>query len=347
MKIGIITFHWATNYGAVLQTFATQIVLTRMGHNVEIINYEPKQFDNNLWTFLRYRKFMHLKSFIKSIYKEQKMKAFRSCYLNVTNRYYTLESLRNNCNDYDVLISGSDQVLNSSFLQFGEGGKSTAYFLDFGSDSTKKIYYAVSFGVTKYPKELSEVVRPITTKIDAISVRESTGTDIFRDMGRDDAIVVPDPTLLLANGDYIKAFKMNVEKRNDNYFIYMLHHKYSKIENKLPQNITVSSSEPIEEWIAAINQTKGLITNSFHGTVFAILSHTPFLVVLPTKENIGMNDRFFTMLGSLGLEKRVVSEAEFDISFLSQDINWDVVDKNMEKYRSVGLNFLKNIINKQ
>ena len=47
MKIGILTFHWPENYGAVLQAYALQSYLTDLGHDVEIINYRP--INHNLY----------------------------------------------------------------------------------------------------------------------------------------------------------------------------------------------------------------------------------------------------------------------------------------------------------
>ena len=64
MKIGILTFHWATNYGAVLQCYALQTYLESLGHDVRVINYKPKQYDFSLWRFFRYRLFLHPKSFV-------------------------------------------------------------------------------------------------------------------------------------------------------------------------------------------------------------------------------------------------------------------------------------------
>ncbi|EGJ72057.1 hypothetical protein Bcop_1869 [Bacteroides coprosuis DSM 18011] len=345
-KIGILTFHWATNYGAILQVFALQTVLQQMGCEVHIINYKPRQFDNNVWTFLRYRKFLNLRAFIHLLNKEHKMKIFRAKHLDTTPRYYTQRELRQKCEDFDVLISGSDQVLNPSFLQYGENGKSTAYYLDFGSNNTKRVCYAVSFGVTKYPNNLLEMVRPIVASIDAISVREETGQDLFIDMGRQDTIVVPDPTLLLPIDLYLKRFNITkTKKSNDNYFVYMLHGKLKHIKQNLPKNICISKSETIESWIRMIYSSKAVVTNSFHGVVFCILSHTPFLAVLSTKKNEGMNDRFFTMLTRLGLEERITTEAEFDVNLMNKTIDWIKVDVNIRNYRNIGITFLQENIN--
>lgn len=66
MKIGILTFHWATNYGAVLQCYALQSYLESMGHDVKVINYKPRQYDDNLYTFLRFRKFLNIKDYLNN-----------------------------------------------------------------------------------------------------------------------------------------------------------------------------------------------------------------------------------------------------------------------------------------
>lgn len=94
-------------------------------------------------------------------------------------------------------------MLNPSFLLNGEGRNvsSSAYFLDFYFSGTK-IGYAVSFGCTEYPKEALPVATKAIKNFNKIGVRESSGTDIVKSMGREDAVVMPDPTLLLAGKVY-------------------------------------------------------------------------------------------------------------------------------------------------
>lgn len=347
IKVGILTFHWATNYGAVLQAFALQTVIQQMGCKVNIINYKPRRYNINMWTFIRSRKFLSLRSFFYTLKKEYRMKEFRAKYLITTPRYFTQTELREKCKDFDVLISGSDQVLNVSFLQYGEGGESTAYYLDFGGKEVNRVYYGASFGATNYPKNLLKKVIPIVAHINAISVREMTGQKIFRDMGREDTVVVPDPTLLIPIDSYLEKFNIAKTKQFSNtYFVYMLRGKLKNIKQKLPQNICISKNETIEKWLSMIYTSKAVVTNSFHGVIFCVLSHTPFLVVLSTKKNEGMNDRFFTMLTKLGLEDRITTEFEFNINLMDRTIDWLKVDENIIKYKNTGITFLKNIINK-
>ena len=338
MKIGIITFHWATNYGAILQSFALQQTLQSMGHNVEIIDYKPKQYEPSLWQFLRYRQFLHLKSFLSNLKKERGMVQFRRQFLKCTQRYYSISQLRKCCIHYDLLISGSDQVMNPNFLQSGEKGGSTAYFLDFGKEETKRITYAMSFGTTKYPEPLILKVSSLIKRFNAMSVREITGKDIFSSMGWDNAVLVPDPTLLLKAEDYDKIIGLT-PIYSEETLVYMLHNRLSAIRELLPHGkIKIITSETIGEWIQAIRSSRYVITNSFHGMVFCLLYHIPFTIVLQSTRNEGMNDRFFTLLDRLGLEDRIMCEADY--REIPNAIDWENIDKQLDEIKQEGLEFL-------
>lgn len=341
MRIGIITFHWATNYGAVLQCYALQETLKSMGHNVFVINYKPSKYDNNPWTFFRMKKFRNIKKFTHDFQKECEIEKFRLKYLNRTNRFYSLKQLQESCNDFDAIISGSDQVLNETFLRGAERGGCTAYYLDFGSDSALRICYAVSFGTTKFPADLVAKVTPIVKKMNAVSCRENSGVDIFREMGLNNGVIVPDPTLLLNNTDYEKLLPAN--NKLDKPFVYLLHGRYSFMQSKLPSNATISASEGIEQWLLNIRNANIVITNSFHCAVFCIHFHVPFFVVLQTLENIGMNDRFYTLLEKLGLSDRMILETEYSITY-DKMIDWNAVDKALEEYRIIGRLFLEKVL---
>ncbi len=342
MKIGIITFHWATNYGAVLQSFALQKTLLEMGHDVEIINYKPKQYENSLWGFIRYRHFLHPKTYLNSIKKEKLMVEFRRRYLNCSKRYYSIKELKSDCDQYDVLISGSDQVMNPSFLTSGEKGGSTAYFLDFGRGNAIRLTYAVSFGTTKYPERLLPIATPLIKRFNVLSVRETSGIDILAVLGRDDAIVVPDPTMLLNYRQYDSALGLKPAIK-DGTLVYMLHNRLANIQSRLPQGkINTITSESIEKWIQAIKNSEYVITNSFHGMVFSILYHVPFTIVLKSTKNEGMNDRFYTLLNNLDLSDRIMFENSFCVD--DSAIDWIKVEKKLDVFRARGLTLLNNLM---
>lgn len=341
MKIGIMTFHWASNYGAILQCFALQKTLQIMGYDVQVIDYMPKRFELSLWRIIRFREFLHPKALICNIKKEKSLAIFRKKYLKCSNRYYSIKQLQAECNGFDVLISGSDQVMNSYFLTSGERGGSTAYFLDFGAITTKRLTYAVSFGTTQYPAHLLAKTIPLIKNFNALSVREYTGKGIMEAMGRN-AIVVPDPTLLLSSHEYDKFIGLKRTGKKS-ILVYMLHNRFPFIQDRLPQeDIWLIKSESMEEWLQGIKNSKYVITNSFHGTVFAILFHIPFTVVLKTSENVGMNDRFYTLLGRLALQNRIMTESDYSIEI--DEPNWIDVDKAISQIRKEGIDFLQHAL---
>ena len=345
MKIGIITFHWATNYGAVLQTFALQEVLENMGYDVDIINYKPKQYDDSIYSFFRFRKFLCLNSYIKNRRKEKSIEKFRVDKLHRTKRYYTEKSLVSLSDEYNAIITGSDQVMNPSFLMHGEGSASTAYFLGFVRGECKRIAYAVSFGVTEYPSNLRQKGTELLKGFSAISVRENTGIDICKSMGYANATLVPDPTLLLDKHMLHSLLPLRSDKKNS-IFVYMLHNRNSFI-NKLNLlrdtcEFKYSVDEGITEWLSHIYYSKAMITNSFHGMVFCLHFHIPFVIVLKTATNKGMNDRFFTLLECCHLLNRITTELEFNIDILNIEIDWNFVDEQINQLRKVGVNFLQN-----
>lgn len=344
MKIGIITFHWATNYGAILQTLALQQALANLGHQVEIINYKPRQYDDNVLSFIRYRKFLHFNNYLINRRKETKLIPFRQTHLNQTKRYYSLKGLKRHCDYFDALITGSDQVLNPSFLTSGEIGGSSAYFLDFGSDSCTRIAYAASFGTTVYPQNLICKAEPLIKKFDAVSSRETTGIDIFAKMGATNPIVTPDPTLL-HKSDFYDRLLENSEYLPPKVRAYILHNRELYLKKALGSiNAKIITDQSIEEWINAIRSSSHFITNSFHGVVFCLLYHIPFSVVLQTKENIGMNDRFYTLLDKVGLTDRIFSENEFDVGCMKFNHNWQTIDDKLQAFRNIGIKFLSTII---
>lgn len=346
MNIGILTFHWATNYGAVLQAFALQQVICGMGHDVKIINYKPWNADINLYSLIRYGKLLHPFKLRREYRKEKKFILFRDKFLRQTKRIKRAEQLNNLSELFDCIISGSDQVMNPSFLRFGEPNGSTAYYLGFGRDTFKRIAYGVSFGTVKFPDDLLHIVKPLISRFDSLSVRECSGVSILEKMGRIDAKLVPDPTLLLLGTNYEQVFQKR--DKHGKVCFYILHNRKALIEKvtqKFSNEVIFENNLcSVEQWLENIYGASCFLTNSFHGCVFSILFHVPFYVILQTKQNIGMNDRFHTLLNYLGLSDRIITEGELDFK-VNIDINWENVERRLSEYRNSGLSYLASVLN--
>lgn len=343
MKIGILTFHWATNYGAILQAYALQKYLVHLNHEVYIINYHPYNYDISWKDLLVHPgNLLHLKKFINNLHKEHKLSKFRNQYLNMTDRYARQNDITKILNDFDILISGSDQVLNPYYTLYGEGYPTSVYYLDFPDTRPLKLGYALSFGCSSYPEAAAVYASRFIRNFDRISVREDTGSDIIKHLGYSgSSISVPDPTILLGKRifDDIAIRRANVDRQYT--CVYMLRRRlHYNISNAVYID-DKHSAYSMEEWLALIRDSRMLVTNSYHGMIMAILFHVPFIIEIETGSDEGMNDRFITLLRRIGLTSRIDDGNNFLDLLEDEHIDWNVVDRKLEEYRLYGQNFLK------
>ena len=341
-KIGILTFHWATNYGAVLQSYALQRYLLDNGYDVEIIDYVP-------WSISLSQKInWHKNHRTDMIVREKKLMAFRKKYLVCTKQVNFCFLLRRFSESYFVVICGSDQIWNQSFTLFGEYRPTLAYFASFAGNKTKRIAYAASFGTTAVSGQYEKYVKPELKKFAAISVREQTGKRIVEKLGMN-AEIVCDPTLLLAKEDYWQIMKV-MRTGVPRVFCYVLHgHKETKkiaayIKGKLSEDVSECEAFELEEWLYAIQHSEFVVTNSFHGVMMSIILNKPFIAVLI--KGSGMNDRLTTILTFAGLEDRAISSYNEKLidEILHSTIAWNQVNLRLEVLRNHGKVFLEKVL---
>ena len=348
MKIGIITFHWPENYGAVLQAYALQSYFDDKGHDVKIINYKP--LNQSLYYLsipLHPTQLKHIGGIYRKKRKNCLLNRFRKKYLHLTKRVYSCDQLMSTRLDFDILVSGSDQVLNPSFTSWGERKPTPTYYLPFGGG--KKVGYALSFGCTEYPNDAKQYAERWIQNFDSIGVRENTGLEVLRQLGYEkEQRVVPDPTILY--GDHLFD-RIAINKTDQHYLcVYVLRHSI-KID---AEDVSYMDEDhmplDMESWLGQIIHSKGLVTNSYHGMIMAILAHVPFVALLETDRGTGMNDRFCTLLGRLNLMDRILpigTGSSEILTVLSHHIDWGMTDKCVEEYRQVGKDFLDIIISEQ
>ena len=346
MKIGILTFHWATNYGAVLQCYALQEYLRSQGHDVEVINYKPKQYDDNIYTFLLFRKFMDLDEYLNGRKQEFALVTFRDSHLRQTKRINKCKDMIKVVNNYDAIISGSDQVVNPFFLLSGEGHGvlSPAYFLGFPFNG-KRIGYALSFGCVTYPEKARKIVAKYIKDFDVISVREKTGIDIVKSMGRDDVILAPDPTLLQQPQFYhVLADECKVLKNSSYIYSFFIRHIVDRKRsiNKIFKGKPIlwnseDGDYTMQGWLSKIKHADFVVTDSFHCVVMCLKLHKPFAVVTEEEGNIGMNDRLYTLLDRVNLSENIIyKEKVEDIYALQEEsIDWTYVEEVISEANSI------------
>ncbi len=355
-KIGILTFHSVTNYGAVLQCYALQRNLQSHGFETEVVNYKPLKQEDSLYNFFRFRKFKNLSEYKLMRRREKSLCEFREKNLALSHKKLrTLAEVQQHVKDFDILISGSDQVLNPSTLLYGEayGGKGATcptYFLGFPF-SGKKIGYALSFGVTQYPEPQLSIAKKYIHYFDKLSVREKTGVHIVETMGRNDAIVVPDPTFLHDPSFYQVLADYNYKPHKKPYIFCFFLRDIRFYQQKLSKTSTETSQlwnnddgeYSLEGWLNKIRHAEFVITDSFHCMVMCLMLHTPFAVITKRPGKVGMNDRFYTVLEPLKLDERIIfTENIHQIQTLVENYNisWEEIDAQLQNFKKIGEGYL-------
>ena len=331
MKIGIMTYHFCSNYGAVLQAYALKRFLEARGHHVEMVDYRPPNDSGALGHNLRLllqEGYIRLMNRYSSFRLNGKFADFRRTNLSLSSmRYNSLEELKRACPEYDAYICGSDQIWNPHGQQFHE-----PYFLTFVPEGRRKFSYAASFGTPVLEERFRAPLQKYLQGFSGISVRENSGVDLIRDFAGKHSIQVIDPTLL--HDDYSELYK-NKHYPANYLLVYRLQQSAPLTRNltrlirhvALELNLPVYSISPQRfrffletgktvyptpaEWCGWIANASFVITNSFHGSGFSILNRRPFLS-FPRVARDGQNDRITDLLHDFSLDDRYILPEEID-----------------------------------
>lgn len=330
MKIATITFHWANNYGAVLQAYALQQFINQQGIDSEVINYIPFKLYARETLRQIFRRNM---DFFK---KRKKIREFVRTYVNCSSKTYFNYKQLCKCK-YDVVIAGSDQIWNEWFLFHAEKKPCLSYYLKFCPKQCKKIGYAVSFGTEELKAETKKIVLPQLQEFCAIGVRENSGQRILSDLQITNQLVC-DPTLLLKREHYESLLHISSKNIVDVFeYIIRGNRETDRVVTKVTEQLGVirkpQNNVGVCEWLSALNNARLVVTDSFHATVFSLLFHKPFIVM--SAHGKKMNDRIHTLLHLVGLEERFYFLHETcDVTrLLNTKINWEYIDEKIEEIR--------------
>lgn len=371
MKIGILTLPLHTNYGGILQAYALQTVLERLGHEVEILDCQYlvcRPWWRNTLTLIK-RLFMRTsgKHVALNFQKEYNSReSAKRKYVNIfiqkyTHRRVLTEYGEISPNDYDAIVVGSDQIWRKKYLP----NENVAIpFLSFTTGwKIKKIAYAASFGTDVWEFSLKDtnIAKQAILKFDAVSVREDSGVVLCQHyLDYRKAVQVLDPTLLLKRKDYEQIIDNSSETKHvdGNLMLYVLnytedkHHYIKECAKMLGMRPFETNSKyevegasldeivqlPVEQWLRSFREAEFVITDSFHACVFSILFHKPFIAIGNTSRGLA---RFQSLLSLFGLEDRLITD-DFDVDLCKNKIEWVKVDAVLLKLRNESLNFLSH-----
>lgn len=337
-KVGIVTIE-SQNYGNRLQNYALQYTIEKLGAHVETFRRHPRNITlvQKIKTLLRTR-YGRFQEFDRYIH-------WSDLTLDESTDMQELSER------YDVFLVGSDQVWNPHFKC-----NSDVEFLNAIPDE-KKYTYAVSIGLSEIPIAYQERFSNVST-FTGLSVRENEAKQILKRIYRKEINVHIDPTMLLSAKEWEKVMRPSHYKPKQSYvLVYFLGNAYKKYEERIKTiantlNLNILDISPDKgnkaigpmEFIYLISQAQFICTDSFHGSVFAIIFQKLFEVYnRPTQEGYGqMSSRIDTLLKTFKLESRVYSGKNNDVQ---ATINYLETQLILRERKSDSLSYLKRILN--
>lgn len=364
--VAYLTRHAVSNYGSVLQAYATQTALEKLGCNAVCIDYyrTDEKTENIVDTRLKSVSTKWNKNALtrivfkatqKPVYKfaDKRFKEYRKI-VKVTDREFNSEEeLKNDIPKADIYMTGSDQVWNTVVC----GKIDPVYFLSFLPKEAKKIAYAASFGGASVADSDKENIKNWLEQYDEVTIRENSGVKIASELGIN-AKQVLDPTFLLdknewekiilnrsCNEKYVLVYQLHPNKQFDTYAkkfakkkglkLYRISHCF----HHFVRSGKFICCPSIGEFLWYIKNAEYFLTDSFHGTAFSIGLNTQFVDVLPKS----YSERISSILQLIGYENRILkSYSNFDIA--NEKIDFNIVNEKISEEREKSFAILKSMI---
>lgn len=331
MKIKTITCHDVYNVGASLQAYALVTYLGSLGYEAEIIDYKPNYLSNH-YPLLGLNNPAYDKPVLRELYnlaklpgrikaryskRKKSFDTFTRDYLPKTGQRYTSnDDLKQNPPEADVYFAGSDQIWNCFF----DNGKDPAFYLDFAPAGSVKASYAASFATEDVAEEWKPQVRQWLSRLDYLSVRESSGVEIIERLGIPGAVQVLDPVFLLSR----EAWSA-IEQKPEHMEPYVLLYDFDRNPEmvRFAQKLAaehgwkVYSILPCEKcdrcfsqegprmFVGLVHHAEFVVSNSFHATAFSLIFQKQF-VVFNRREGINTRMRDLAYLSGTG--NRLISQ---------------------------------------
>ena len=379
MKIGIITLING-NYGALLQTFALAKKINDLGAEAEVLRYNDKNRITHGMSLIRICKY-YMKKLMLFVMtgngKVKKFDKFTNDYIPLTKRKYTLRSeLLETSPEYDVYVSGGDQIWNPDIFCYD-----TSYFLDFVPDNKRRVSYASSFGKVFFNAVNKEKYGEFLRKYKYISVRETSGRAVIRELCGEDAEaeICLDSTLLLDKSEWNKLYgNYNGRHYGKKYILCYVIPGDDLVTNaidRIAEKLSADTGFPImrigiheyqilkydrksydliagiDDFLYMFSNAEYVITNSYHGTAFSINFGVPFYV--PVNGNISaetaLHERIISILCLFGLENLIIPvKNDVDVMNINipavHGIDFKKISEKLIYERQKSISYLKKAI---
>jgi hypothetical protein len=366
MKIGILTYQRAHNYGALLQVYAMQTYLRELGHEASVIDYWPK-YHALEYELIPYFKSLSFKRKIKSILlfligyprilrRNRQYQKFVQEQFNLSTKpqYPNKEAIKDV--EFDVVVYGSDQIWrNQNYPLFK--GFDEIYFGSHPLNALKKISYAASMGVINLKNEDLSFLEKMINNFDAISVREEELKKVLESFTDREVSLVLDPVFLIDKGKwetliperkirekYILLYQLVPSEESikladllQGYFGYKVIEIRGRVNSLLFGKRYMQTESPFE-FLSLIENAEIIVSTSFHGSAFSLIFEKQFYAI-----GMGNNSgRIMTLLSSLEIGNRYVLNIE-DAN-IKEVIDYNSVNKKLKENRENSVFFLKNAL---
>lgn len=357
MRVGIVTQPLEMNYGGILQNWALQQALRRLGHDpITIDAFERYTLPHYLYSCvqaviysIRHGKKLDLPRRYRGSLRKPMTGEFVEEQIAKTHVMWDYQRSVVKRYHLDAMVVGSDQVWRARY----NGGHLEDMYLKFAEGlPLRRVAYAASFGVDEweYSAEQTAACARLAGQMDAISVREPSGIDLCREHLGVEACCVLDPTMLLEAKDY-EALIGEKGKQEGYLAVYCLDITSAKKaffdKLALDRGLEVRyfsagwyAEVTVKQWIAMLSNATMVVTDSFHGTVFSILFGKEFYTLGNPQRG---NTRISGLLEQLGLEDRLVSDTE-PVEPVGSGIDWADAHARLEKRRHESLAFLEKAL---
>lgn len=356
MRICILTQPLGKNYGAIIQNYALQQILIRLGHKPITLDYE-RRYNKLRWILGKSKDLL----FCSHIYDNISYPKYNRVGLSSINEFihnnlflskpynYISSSFISKYN-IQVIIVGSDQVWRPKYNVMSL----YSMFLDFAVGiNIPKISYAASFGTDNWEYNYEQKIKckELIKQFKSVSVREKSGIEICKKYFNIKAKLVLDPTLLLDKKDYLPLIKNEKKTEDGILFAYILDVTKEKKtlidlvakEKKLIPFIVnaddkLKEGDRVEKWLSMFNSAKFVITDSFHGTVFSIIFKVDFYTLINEERGA---ERIVSLLSSFDLLNRIIETKRENFAYIDRlSINWNAIYEKLDESRKISMEFL-------
>ena len=355
MKVGILTFHRAINYGAILQCYALYTILKQLGYDVYVIDYRQPVIEQNRldlrWEHIWNNRlhwgniYRYLKTYSYRRNTRKKFQVFSKQYLHFTPKCVRASIPQN----IDLYLIGSDQVWTIAHT----GGYDPVLWGAFNHSSKARVCgYAISSNITSIEAIDKKILCESIHQFFMLSVREKTIKDKLNEYSSLPIRVDIDPTLLLSPQSWNELIDDSWGEKNDYIVIYQARHLPGK-ESLLYDKARVMASQmgitdiidlstydyTPQEFVSIIKHARYVLTTSFHGAVFGLIFHKQMIVF---KLNDGHDDRYIDLLEATGMGCLL---KDIECNPLPERCDYNILDERLASLRQSSVSYLKSLKN--